>query len=145
MFKKFGKKVCAHFRPLILYVPSNLPGRCAGFWQNGYFADFFEPPDIFSPILLPNSFSSILWEKVPRKILQDNPRQNPPKIIQQNSPTIFCRGATPKSIIKSLRVCSIFFELSVANGLSSVCYQKRLFVHNSVCSQFSESVCRNFG
>ena len=40
-------------------------------------------------------FSSFLWEKVPRKILQENPRQNPPKLTQQKSPTHFCRGAGP--------------------------------------------------
>ena len=50
---------------------------------------------IFSRILSPDFFSSFLWEKVPRKILQENPRQNPPKFIQQKSPTHFCRGARP--------------------------------------------------
>ena len=30
---------------------------------------------------------SFLWGKVPRKILQENPRKNPPKFIQQKSPT----------------------------------------------------------
>ena len=34
--------------------------------------------------------------KVPRKVLQENPRQNPPKFLQQKSPTHFCRGAGPK-------------------------------------------------
>ena len=32
---------------------------------------------------------------MPRKFLQENPRQNPPNFIQK-SPTIFCRGARPK-------------------------------------------------
>ena len=32
---------------------------------------------------------------MPRKILQENPRQNPPKFIRQKSPTHFCRGAGP--------------------------------------------------
>ena len=50
---------------------------------------------IFSRILSPDFFSSFLWEKVPRKILQVNPRQNPPNFIQQKSPTHFCRGAGP--------------------------------------------------
>ena len=47
-------------------------------------------PQIFSP-----DFFSFLWEKVPRKVLQENPQQNPPKIIRQKSPTHFCRGAGP--------------------------------------------------
>ena len=50
---------------------------------------------IFSRIFSPDFFSSFLWEKVPRKILQENPRQNPPKLIQQKSPTHFCRGSGP--------------------------------------------------
>ena len=65
-----------------------------GFWQNGFFRGFlFLSRRISSRILSPDFFSSFLWEKVPRKILQENPRQNPPKFIQQKSPTIFCRGA----------------------------------------------------
>ena len=36
-------------------------------------------------------------EKVPRKIiLQENPQQKPPKLMQQKSPTHFCRGAAQK-------------------------------------------------
>ena len=46
-------------------------------------------------ILSPDFFSSFLWEKVPRKILQENPRQNLPKFILQKSPTHFCNGAGP--------------------------------------------------
>ena len=50
---------------------------------------------IFSRIFAPDFFFSFLWEKVPRKSLQENPRQNPPKFKQQKSPTHFCRGAGP--------------------------------------------------
>ena len=69
----------------------------AGSWQNGFFADFysFGPPDFFAD-LVAGFFSSFLWEKVPRKILLENIRQNPPIFIQQKSPTYFCRGAGPK-------------------------------------------------
>ena len=52
----------------------------------------FGPPDFFTAF-----FSSFLWAKVPRKVLQENPpgkpRQIPPKLIQPKSPTHFCRGA----------------------------------------------------
>ena len=49
------------------------------------------PPRIrFAP---PISRPKFLWEKVSRKILQENP----PKFIQQTSPTHFCRGAVPRS------------------------------------------------
>ena len=59
-----------------------------GFWQNGFFADsIFGAAGFFSRILSPDFLSSCLWEKVPRKILQENPRQNPPNFIQQKSPT----------------------------------------------------------
>ena len=58
----------------------------AGFWQNGFFADFyFWAAGFFSRIFSPEFFSSFLWEKVPRKILQENPRENPPNFIQQKS------------------------------------------------------------
>ena len=56
---------------------------------------------IISRILSPDFFFSFLWEKVPRKILQENPQQNPPKLIQQKSPPTFCRG-----------VCGKFVEIS---------------------------------
>ena len=56
---------------------------------------------IFSRILSPDFFPSFSWEKVPRKILQENPRQNPPKFIQQKSPTHFCRGAGPTTASRS--------------------------------------------
>ena len=44
---------------------------------------------IFSRIFSPEFFSSFLWEKVPRKILQENPRENPPNSIQQKSSNTF--------------------------------------------------------
>ena len=66
------------------------------FGRTDFFTNFiFGPPDFFSWIFSPDFFSWFLWEKVPRKILQANPRQNPPKILQQKSPTHFCRGAGP--------------------------------------------------
>ena len=48
---------------------------------------------IFSRIFSPDFFSSFLWEKVPRKILQENPRENPPKFIQQKSSNTFLQIA----------------------------------------------------
>ena len=56
---------------------------------------------ISSRILSLDSFSSFSWEKVHRKILQENPRRNPPKFIQQKSPTTFCRGAVPLLFLRS--------------------------------------------
>ena len=112
-----------------MWVPKNPaefpPNLRVGFWQNGFFRGFlFLGRRIFfcSRILSPNFFSSFLWEKVPRKILQENPRQNGAKTIQnlynknprhmsaegpgqqiacqiplqrikKNSPTSFCRRA----------------------------------------------------
>ena len=57
---------------------------------------------IFSRIFSPDFFSSFLWEKVPRKILQENPRENPPKFIQQKSSNTFLQIAQGK---KSPRQC----------------------------------------
>ena len=63
------------------------------------------------------------WEKVPRKIFQENPRQNHPDYKQQKSPTISCGGARPTTKLAELiptaeiprdaRVCG---EKSLANG-----------------------------
>ena len=47
---------------------------------------------IFSRILSPDFFSSFLWDKCPRKILQENHRQKPPKLTQQNPRHISTRG-----------------------------------------------------
>ena len=54
----------------------------------------FEPPDFFADFLA--GFFSFLWEKVPRKILQENPRENPPKFIQQKSSNTFLQIAQGK-------------------------------------------------
>ena len=68
----------------------------AGFWQNRFFADiYFWAAGFIIADFVTGFFSSFLWGKVPRKILQENPRQTPPKFIQQKSPTHFCRGAGP--------------------------------------------------
>ena len=76
----------------------------AGSWQNGFFADFYFRAAGFFRGFSRRIFSPhFCGEKVPRKILQENPRQNPPKLIQQKSPTHFCRGAGPK-------FCSISFR-----------------------------------
>ena len=66
----------------------------AGFRQNGFFRGFlFLSRRIFSRTFSPDFSSSFLWEKVPRKILQENPRQNPPKFIQQKSSNTFLQIA----------------------------------------------------
>ena len=57
------------------------------FWAAGFFCEFCRR--IISPLFCGE-------RKIPQKILQENPRQNPPKFIQQKSPTHFCRGAAPK-------------------------------------------------
>ena len=44
----------------------------------------FGPPDFFADFLA-GFFLLIFVGKVPRKILQENPRENPPKFIQQKS------------------------------------------------------------
>ena len=66
-----------------------------GFWQStAFFAIFiFGQPDFFRVFFYRRLVSPhVCGERVPRKILQENPRHNPPKCIQQKSPTHFCRG-----------------------------------------------------
>ena len=56
---------------------------------------------IFLRIFSPDFFSSFLWGKSAQKIPPRNPRQNPPKFIQQKSPTHFCRLAGPNVVTKN--------------------------------------------
>ena len=64
-------------------MPENLR---VGFWQNGFFADFyFWAAGFFRGFYRRIFFLLIFVGKVPRKILQENPRENPPKFIQQKS------------------------------------------------------------
>ena len=51
---------------------------------------------IFSRIFSPDFFPSFLWEKCPEKILQENPRQNPPKIYTTKIPDTFLQRVRPK-------------------------------------------------
>ena len=48
----------------------------------------FEPPDFFADFLA-GFFLLIFVGKVPRKILQENPRENPPNFKQQKSSNTF--------------------------------------------------------
>ena len=81
---------------------------------------FFGPPDFFEDFVA-GCFLSFLGQKVPRKILQENPWQNPPKLLQQKPPTHFCRGVGPKHHIFRLEfqdtrvrvVETVFLEDSV--------------------------------
>ena len=74
--------------------PKKCPEKCsilrAGFRQNGIFADFY-----FWAAWFFRGFSRRIvsphfcGKKVPRKILQENPRENPPRFIQQKSSNTF--------------------------------------------------------
>ena len=68
----------------------------------------FEPPDFFADFLA-GFFLLILWEKVPRKILQENLRENPPKFIQQKSSNTFLQIAQGNKF--AARSCRGFFTL----------------------------------
>ena len=64
----------------------------------------FEPPD-FSADFLAGFFSSLLWEKVPRKILQENFRENPPKFMQQKSSNTFLQIGRGKNLVIFQEIC----------------------------------------
>ena len=51
----------------------------------------FGPPDFFADF-----FASFLWKKCPEKILQENPREDPPKFIQQKSSDTFLQNGRTK-------------------------------------------------
>ena len=105
--KKFGMSLETQGNKALGWdIPRFLPdilGVCekfrVGSWQNPFFCGFlFLGRRIFFYFL--TGFFSFLWEKVPRRILQENPWQNPPKFIQQNSPTRFpLREAGPKKCV----------------------------------------------
>ena len=64
------------------------------FWQNGFFADFHCWAARFFRGFSRRIFSPRLCgEKVPRKMLEENPQQNPPKIYAAKFPDT--RGAGP--------------------------------------------------
>ena len=63
------------------------------FGRTDFFAIFLFAAGFFRGFCRRIFSSHFCGEKVPRKILQENPRQDPPNLIQQKSPTHFCRGA----------------------------------------------------
>ena len=65
-------------------------------WQNGFFADLYFWAAGFLRGFRRRIFSPHLGKKVPRKILQENPLQNPPKFTQQKSLTLSGEGPGPK-------------------------------------------------
>ena len=88
----------------------------------------FVPPDFFrgfSRRILSPQFGG----KVPRTTLQENPRQNPPKFMQQKSPTHFCRGAGPTVFAKAKQRQK--FESGVSLSLHLHCLQ--ITRHLSLC------------
>ena len=101
-----------HPPPLEGYF-QGMGGGCIKFGpaQNRFFGGFFFflSRRIFLRISLPECFSSFMWEKAPRKILQENLWQNPPKLMQQKSPTHSCRGAGPKKKALAVRLWRGFF------------------------------------
>ena len=62
---------------------------------------FIFEPGIFSRIFSPDFFFLLIFvgKKVPRKILQENPRQNPPKFLQQKSSNTFLQIAQGDAIL----------------------------------------------
>ena len=68
-----------------------------GFWQNGVFAGFYFWAAAFFQGFCRRIFSPhFLWEKVPRKILQENPQQNPPNLHIKNPRHISAEGLGQK-------------------------------------------------
>ena len=59
----------------------------------------FEPPDFFADFVA-GFFLLIFVGKEPRKILQENPRENPPEFIQQKSSDTFLQIGRGKRLKK---------------------------------------------
>ena len=105
-FRKFQKER-QKVRKIALFTQNCATTVRVGSWQNGFFRGFlFLCRRIFSRIFSPNFFSSFLCGKKSAqiKILQENPRQNPPKFIQHKNPrhTFLQRG-----LVQQLRFCAL--------------------------------------
>ena len=73
-----------------------------GFWQNGFFADFYFwaagfSRRIFSPHFCGKKCPEKSSRKIPAKILQNLYNKNPPKFIQQKSSDTFLQNGRGKS------------------------------------------------
>ena len=70
-----------------------------GFWQNGFFVDFyFLAAGFCRGFCRRIVFSSFLRGRVPRKILQENPRQHPPNLYSKIPDTFLQRGRANYSL-----------------------------------------------
>ena len=82
-------------------ILQNMQNFRVGFRQNGFFVDFYfwaaGFSRGFSRRIFPPHFCG---KKYPEKSSRKIPK-NPPKFIQQKSPTHFCRGAGPKNSTKN--------------------------------------------
>ena len=82
-------------RPLANPKTQKLNFANSGFWQHGFFTDlYFWAAGFFRGFSRRIFLLILVGKKCPKKILQENPRQNPPNFLQK-SPTHFCRGAGP--------------------------------------------------
>ena len=79
---------------MAIFESPNILG--SGFGRTDFLRIFiFGPPDFFADFLA-GFFLLIFVGKVPRKILQENPRENPPKFIQQKSSDTFLQNGRGK-------------------------------------------------
>ena len=68
----------------------------------------FEPPDCFAEVVA-GTFVLILWKKVPRKILQENARQNLPNLYNNNPRHISAEGSA-QCFTRSSPSLTLFFK-----------------------------------
>ena len=101
----------------------------AGFRQNGFFADFYFWAAGFFRGFSRRIFSPHFWgEKVPRKILQENPRKILQNVYNKNPPAHFCR--LPRASFANKRAT---FPLSLQNSLQmDVCDKLSLVIANAL-------------
>ena len=72
-----------------------------GFWQNGFFADFYFWAAGFFGDLVAGFFLLIFVGKSAQKILHENPQQNAPNFIRQKSSDIFLQTGRGKKRVAS--------------------------------------------
>ena len=99
-----------------------------GFWQNGSVADFYFPaPQSFRGFCrrIFFLFLSAGGGKVHRKILWQNPRQHPRKLIQQKFPTHVGRG--------QCQGMALLLMNSIARRSSNIQIGRLIFIHLGCC------------
>ena len=96
-----------------------------------------EPPFFF---VRHRIFALILWERVARKVLQENPWQNLPNFVHRKSPTHSCRVSLAQHVVcKTVRA-----RMASIRGNSRATAKRQNYFRNSEPCRVIERIFRSF-